>query len=201
MLLVFFRVLLVILLGLAIFFDVNVPIILNTQVNQLLIAIVILFIIVAIDEIIGFLIGCIFLVVYFKYYQKMINSNNTNNTNNSNGNSNGITASNSNQLLNAYSSLNMNEIDSFVGDITPRRNLKTETMTEHYTTINTKENCIEMPYISNELLLKAQNNIYDEKNYYTEIKNTDNTYGIQGLNSDMVHFLAYDKKTIENNYK
>ena len=190
MLLVFFRILLIIILALVILFDVNVPIILNTQINQLLIAILIIFIIVAIDEIIGFLIGCIFLVVYFKYYQKMINANNTN------GNT-----TNSIQLLNAYSSLNTNDIDSFIGDTKPRRNLKTEEMKEHYTTINTAENCTEMPYISNELLLDAQNNIYDEKNYYTEIKNTDNTYGIQGLNSDLVHYSAYDKKTMENNYK
>jgi hypothetical protein len=57
-----------------------------------------------------------------------------------------------------------------------------------------------MPYISTELLEKAQNNIYDTNNYYTEIKNIDNADGVQGLNSDQVHYTAFDKKSITNNY-
>lgn len=191
MLLVFFRLLFLIILILAIIFDIDIPIILNTQVNQLLIAILIIFIIVAVDEIIGFLLGCIFLIIYFKYYQKIINSKNSSNDNNINSND---------PLLKAYSSFNINEVDSFVGDTMPQRNSKMEKVQEHYMTNNTKDNCIEMPYISNELLLKAQTNIYDEKNYYTEIKNNDNMYGIQGLNSDLVHYSAYDTKTIEDNY-
>ena len=198
MLLLFFRILFFIILILSILFDFEVPMVLNTQVNQLLIAILIIVIIVVFDEIIGLLLGCIFLVIYFKYYQKIINKNNTT-TNN-------INPSSSNPypndpLLKAYTSFNTNEIDSFVSDVAPTKNTRTEKMKEHYSTYNEKENCTEMPYISNELLFDAQNNIYDETNYYTEIKNNENTYGIQGLNSDQVHYLAYDKKTIENNYK
>ena len=199
MLLLFFRILFFIILILSILFDFEVPMVLNTQVNQLLIAILIIVIIVVFDEIIGLLLGCIFLVIYFKYYQKIINKNNTTTTNTT-------TPSSSNPypndpLLKAYTSFNTNEIDSFVSDVAPTKNARTEKMKEHYSTYNEKENCTEMPYISNELLFDAQNNIYDETNYYTEIKNNENTYGIQGLNSDQVHYLAYDKKTIENNYK
>jgi hypothetical protein len=190
MLLDIFRLLFIVILVLVIIFDVNVPIILNTQVNQLIIAILIIFIIIAVDEIIGFLLGCIFLIIYFKYYQKMINTNNKTDT----------TVKSNDPLIRAYSSFNTNEIDSFVGDTMPKPNSKIQPITEHYTTVNKKDNCVEMPYISEELLLKAQTNIYDEKNYYTEIKNSDNTYGIQGLNSDLVHYSAYDKKIMNEHY-
>jgi len=189
MLLLFFRILFFVILILSIFFDFDIPIILNTQINQLLIAIIIIIIIIVIDEMIGFLLGCIFLVVYFKYYQKMINKNNATPSNNLNE-----------PLLKAYTSFNVNEVDSFVGDVAPTKNRKIESTNNHYERFNNEENCIEMPYISNELLLKAQNNIYDETNYYTEIKNVENAYGIQGLNSDLVHYSAYDKTTIDDNY-
>jgi len=189
MLLDLFRLLFIVILILVIIFDVNIPLILNTQINQLMIAILIIFIIVVVDEIIGFLLGCIFLIIYFKYYQKIINNTNKN-----------TNVKSSDPLLKAYSSFNTDEIDSFIGDTTPKPNSKIQTITEHYTTVNKKDNSVEMPYISDELLLKAQTNIYDEKNYYTEIKNSDNTYGIQGLNSDLVHYSAYDKKIMTENY-
>ncbi len=37
-------------------------------------------------------------------------------------------------------------------------------------------------------------NIYNEENYNTEIKQDNNTYGIQGLNSDNIHYVAFDNK-------
>ena len=51
-----------------------------------------------------------------------------------------------------------------------------------------------------ELLDKAQNNIYDNKNYYTEIRNGENVYGVQGLNSDKLHYNAYEKTGVINSY-
>jgi hypothetical protein len=52
--------------------------------------------------------------------------------------------------------------------------------------------------ISNELLNAAQNNIYDEDNYKTEIKQDNNFYGIQGLNTNNIHYIAFDNDF--NNY-
>jgi hypothetical protein len=62
--------------------------------------------------------------------------------------------------------------------------------------------CMEMPYISNELLENAQNNIYDVNNYNMEVVISENNtiYGIQGLNSSNIHYPAYDKTSISNNY-
>lgn len=169
---------------LVIFVDIPVPIILNTPLNQLIIGLFIIFIIVIVDEIFGFLLGLIILVVYYKYYQKVFNTNN------------GIESGLKEPLL------AVNHLDTFKVDIKPPPNNKIGNIGDHYVKFNNDSNCIEMPYISNELLEKAQNNIYDITNYNMEIiTDSDKTYGIQGLNSASIHFPAYDKNTIEHNYK
>ena len=157
MLIIILRIICLILLIFAIIVDIDIPLILHTQINQLLIAIVILAILLLVDEIIGFLLGLIYLIIYFKYYQKKLNNNNINITTND---------SLKQPLLN---------------DVKPLQNQKTEPITEHY--INEKDNCMVMPYISNELLEKAQNNIYDPNNYK-------NNNEIQGLLTDSIQ--AFD---------
>lgn len=186
------RFLLLVLLIVSIIIDMEIPPVLSIQVNQLLIAIFIIFIIVVVDEIIGFLLGLIFLIIYFKHYQKIINS------------SNGSSASNlrnelNEPLIKAYNPFNLTNIDKFSDDIKPPQNKKTETISNE-PSLNQINNCIVAPYISMELLDKAQNNIYDNKNYYTEIRNGENVYGVQGLNSDKLHFNAYEKTDVINSY-
>jgi Ca2+/Na+ antiporter len=190
-------------LVIVIFIDVPISATFASQTNQLLIALLIIFMIIVVDEIIGFLLGIILLIIYFKYYQKIIDNKNSSSKSNSNSN-NDLTE----PLIKAYTPFSMdnynllNGIDRFSGDIKPSSNGKiNENIKDHYVKEDKENNIVEMPYISNELLLDAQNNIYDDKNYYMEIKKLDNAYGIQGLNSDSVHYMAYDKTTIDNNYK
>lgn len=182
----FLRALLLVLLLFVIIVDFDLPIIINTATNQLFIAIIVIFIILTVDEIIGFLTGLIFLIIYFKYYQKKINSN----TDKSNNNKNEIfsnTNDDKNPLTNFFNVLfNQN-------DIKPKEYSNKPAIPDHF--INKTDNCTIIPYISTELLKSAQNNIYNEKNYNNEIKQIENSYGIQGLNSDNIHYLAFD-----NNY-
>jgi len=167
------------LLILSIAIDIEIPVILNTPTHQLLIAIIIVFIIVVIDEIIGFLIGLIFLVIYFKYYQNKFNN---------------IGKNNQNELKQPLIFNNYDMFSSTLSnEIQPEQKQKTEKISKDVIKYDSINNCIEMPYISEELLDKAQNNIYDINNYTTEIKSDINAYGIQGLNSDKLHYLAYDK--------
>lgn len=175
------RLMLILLLITFIIYDVDVPIVLNTQTNQMIIAILVIFIIIVIDEIIGFLIGIIFLVVYFKHYQKIFNKNDTQQK------------EIKQPLLNDYK-------DSFIGDVKPENNSRIPVIENDYVKMDEKNGCIEMPYISNELLEKAQTNIYDVNNYYNEIKISQDAYGIQGLNADMVHYSGFDKNEIIHNY-
>ena len=194
MILNFIRAVLILLLLFVIIVDFDLPIIINTKTNQLFIAILILLIILLVDEIIGFLIGLIFLIIYFKYYQKKImpikqekqenspityEQSNTNNTNNNNNND-PITS-----LFNFFS-----------GDVKPKSYSNQPEIPEHYINHIKNDNSTIMPYVSNELLKAAQNNIYNDDNYKTEIKTSENYYGIQGLNSDNKHYAAFD-----NNYK
>jgi hypothetical protein len=180
----FLRALLILILIYVIVVDIDLPIVINTPTNQLFIAILIIIVILVVDEIIGFLIGLIFLILYFKFYQKKVNP------------SAAKTESFSQYLLNP-----------FVEALTKTTTLDTEKMPqpysiqqvipEHFIQKSEDGSTTTMPYISHELLKAAQTNIYDEKNYNLEImQDGGNFYGIQGLNSDNKHYEAFD-----NNYK
>ena len=193
MILNFIRALLILLLLFVIIVDFDLPIIINTKTNQLFIAILILLIILLVDEIIGFLIGLIFLIIYFKFYQKKI-----------------MPIKQENQLTNPiiYDQFNNNNNNNntqdpltsffnlFTGDVKPKSYSTQPEIPEHYVNHYNNDNSTIMPYVSNELLKAAQNNIYNDDNYKTEIKTSENYYGIQGLNSDNKHYAAFD-----NNYK
>jgi len=225
MILNFIRALLVILLLFVIIVDFDLPIIINTKTNQLFIAIIILLIIIAVDEIIGFLIGLIFLIIYFKFYQKKIMpKSNFENKNEQSSMSSPLASSFSsfassftspfvsspsfissesltNYTNNYTTTANNDPITSFFnffnGDVKPKSYSTQPEIPDHYIEELKNENCKLIPYISNELLKAAQTNIYNEENYKTEIKSDNNFYGIQGLNSDNIHFAAFDN---DNNY-
>ena len=192
MILNFIRALLILLLLFVIIVDFDLPIIINTKTNQLFIAILILLIILLVDEIIGFLIGLIFLIIYFKFYQKKIMPNKQENQSN-------------NPIIFDQSNTNTNSTDPltsffnfFSGDVKPKSYSTQPEIPEHYVNHLKSDNSTIMPYVSNELLKAAQTNIYNDDNYKTEIKTSENYYGIQGLNSDNKHYAAFDNNF--NNY-
>lgn len=156
--------------------DIEIPLILHKEVNQMIIAIFVISIVILVDEIIGLLIGIIFLVLYFKHYQKMFSKNDD------------------------IKEPLLNNKDSFVGDIKPETNARIPLISDEYKRMDEINGCIEMPYISNEILERIQTNIYDISNYNNEIKINENSYGIQGLNSDSVNYAGFDKNEIINNY-
>jgi len=184
----FLRALLLIILIFVIFMDFDLPIIVNTATNQLFIAIIVIFIILTVDEIIGFLTGLIFLIIYFKYYQKKINSNKSTTTPLSKDDKEKFSTQDDNSPLTNFFNILFNS-----NDVKPKEYSDKPKIPDHF--INKTDDCMIMPYVSNELLKSAQNNIVNEKDYNTEIKELDNSYGIQGLNTDNKHYVAFD-----NNY-
>ncbi len=198
----FIRVLLILILIFVVLVDFDLPIIINTPINQLFIAIIVLFLILTVDEIIGFLTGLIFLIIYFKYYQKKMNqTSKTSQT--SQPSLLGVAPSSTSHftsspsLYSTTSSPNENSslssiLNFFTGDTKPKPYSNQPEIPEHYIQDNKNDNCTLIPYVSTELLKAAQNNIYNEENYNTEIKQDGNFYGIQGLNSDNIHYSAFD---------
>jgi hypothetical protein len=200
------RGLLVLILIFVILVDFELPIIISTPINQLFIAIIILFLILTIDEIIGFLTGLIFLIIYFKYYQRKLNESKTKTIETTKKEAftspfgmsfNTISKFTSSPAPYSTTSPNENSpmaslINFFTGDTKPKNYSNQPDIPDHYIQENKIDNCTLIPHISNELLKAAQNNIYDEKSYNMEIKEDPNSYGIQGLNSDNIHFEAFD---------
>jgi hypothetical protein len=215
MILNFIRALLLILLLFVIIVDFDLPIIISTATNQLFIAIIVLFLILTVDEIIGFITGLIFLIIYFKYYQKKINSHSQTQTqsndliNTSLSNISSLFVSTPEELSTSTSTSTSTPtpFSSFINyftttneDVKPKTYSRQPEIPEHYTQELKNDNCALIPYISTEVLKAAQNNIYNEDNYNTEIKQDNNFYGIQGLNSDNTHFAAFDNNyTVYNN--
>jgi len=186
-----FRLLTLIIFILIIFIDIDIPIVLNTPLNQMILALIIIMTIIAIDEIIGFLLGLIILIIYYKYYQKVFNSSSST-----------VPPSNQIELQQPLMTNQFYNIDTFENDVKPSPN-KLISVENHYMKSFNNGECFEMPYISNQLLDDAQNNIYDVNNYNMELISNENKidiYGIQGLNSSNIHIPAYDKLFIENNY-
>jgi Ca2+/Na+ antiporter len=70
------RVLLLIILIVIIILDVKISRMFKYPNMQLLIALIILTIIIFVEESIGFLLGVIFLIIYFKYYRSIISNDN-----------------------------------------------------------------------------------------------------------------------------
>jgi Ca2+/Na+ antiporter len=67
----------------------------------------------------------------------------------------------------------------------------------------TKPKVIKKPYISEELLKSAQDNIFSEENYKTEIigfESDKKVYGIQGLDIQKNDYMGYDCKDIYSNF-
>jgi len=206
----FIRALLILILIFVILVDFDLPIIISTPINQLFIAIIILFLILTVDEIIGFITGLIFLIIYFKYYQRKLNksSKNSDNSESSSNNVMGISATTKSHFTSSpamYSTTSPDDNSSlssifnfFSGDTKPKPYSNQPEIPNHYIQDIKNENCTLIPYVSTELLKSAQNNVYNEDNYNVEIKQDANFYGIQGLNSDNVHYSAFDNSS--NNY-
>ena len=211
MIIYFIRALLILILLFVIIVDFDLPVVINTPINQLFIAIIIIFIIITVDEVIGFITGLIFLIIYFKYYQRKLyssNSNSNNSLNTSNSNNSFMPGTFSSPFNSTPSVIDVSNSNSntdninsffnlFTGDTKPKTYSNQPEIPDHYIqdVKNNNESCTIIPYISKELLNAAQNNIYNEENYKTEIKQDNNFYGIQGLNSDNTHYIAFD-----NNY-
>lgn len=180
----FIRILLLLVLITFIVFEIDIPLVLHTPTNQLIIAIIILFIIIIIDEISGFILGVIFLVVYFKHYQKLKSKN-----------------SDLQQplLSSSPSSLKQNfiDMDTYDNDVKPQsyskielfNNTDTNIHNQDYKEYDNKNNCTTMPFISQELLDKAQSNVYNENNYNTDFTHVKEQYGVEAY----PHFSFADK--------
>ena len=178
----FLRALLILLLVYIIVVDIEIPALINTPTNQLFIAILIIIVILIVDEIVGFLLGLIFLILYFKFYQKKVHSTQTD----------------------PFSQYLLNPFVDAINNITSTAQSSIENkqqphslqpiIPEHFVLNSPNGETTLMPYVSNELLRAAQTNIYDEKNYNTEIIQDGNFYGIQGLNSDNKHYSAFDNE-------
>ena len=134
--------------------------------NQLVLAIIVI-IFIYYDIVFGFIMAMILLLIYYEIYKKIIIIKDNDTKNIINGDD--ILSDNKECAL--FYKKDENEI-------------------------------IQLNYISEQHLLAAQNNVFDIENYKTEIRgiehgfNNEKVYGIQGLDSQHVNFIGYNKEEL-----
>lgn len=161
-------------------FKLNMPFIKDSN-NQLIIAIFILMIFFIVDYTIGFIVALIFLIFYYKYYSLLVQEK--------------------------YSAVVIEDYDDNKEDGDVKNKNKEDIKNKNKGDIKNNLDCCNnikielLDYISPELLIKAQNNIFDNNNLKKEIDNYDKTksFDIQGLfNNDVKGFDFNDNYDIDN---
>lgn len=162
---------LLLLLAFVVMKDINVSQWIKNAQIQLYIAILIVFIMVFIDNITGFILGVALLVLYFKIYNKELKQKKN---------------PEPEKTIKVRCPLEAEMKETFVHD-----NDETVSKPE-------KEGVIELEYVTEEHLLSAQNNIVDAQNYKNEsMVLVDNETGIKGIDYSLLSLGSLTYSTIE----
>jgi hypothetical protein len=151
--------------------DVNYSKFFKNSTVQLYLAFIVLIILVLFDNIIGFFLGICLLMLYFKLYSKELKN----------------TSSSIDKKLHECPCENKEKIGDFNTYI-PK--------TDHINNEIIMEKNVLIPFVSEEHLIAAQNNIIDVNNYNMEVLGIQKGYGSQGLNNEHLHLLGYDVKNV-----
>ena len=73
MILIFIRIILILILLLLIVLNYKISYFFKDSTNQLILALIVIFTIIVLDATSGFILGLIFLVIYYKYYNNLLN--------------------------------------------------------------------------------------------------------------------------------
>lgn len=145
---------------------------------QLYLSLLIIFIIMFIDNVSGFILGISLLVIYFKIYHKELKHKKT-----------------------SVNKINDTKCHGDKGCFLDNVDGK-ENNDNTFKKTKTDPDIIELDYITEQHLLSAQNNIVDTENYNKELIGIDKSmriqkvYGAQGLDNDNNHFMGDDKSIL-----
>lgn len=141
------------------------------------------FIIVAFyyDTVLGFILGLVLMLIYYEIYKKIKIKKSIE------------------QTVEHYTKSNDKNTSELNTDAGKKEHAIAPRVIPGAIPIDVDSKCdFKLNYISEEHLLAAQNNIFDAKNYTTEVKgiekgyNEEKVYGAQGLDSENVNVLGYD---------
>lgn len=146
------------------------------------------------DTVLGFIMGLVLMLIYYEIYKKVkiLKSQDK------------IVGVESGKKIEHYTKLDEETYPRAppASKSPPGSNPDTPTMP----VVATKNGVMQLNYISEEHLLAAQNNIFDAKNYSSEVKgmekgyNNEPVYGAQGLDSDNVNVHGYDEEDRFSNF-
>ena len=143
---------------------------------QLYLALVAMIILLIFDNVTGFILSLCLLVLYFKLYNDELKQKKA------------ISNDNKHEKLENMSN------DKPICSLDKPCKIQNEPKEDN----NNKILNTQIPFISEEHLLAAQNNIFDEENYNNEILGVaeglynEKVYGTQGLNKNHIHIQGYD---------
>ena len=148
------------------------------------------------DTVLGFIMGLVLMLVYYEIYKKIKIMQSQNK----------ISEIESGKNVEHYTKLD--DVPSSYSKVSTQSNPSVSPAPSDPSppTLAMKNGVIQLNYISDEHLLAAQNNIFDSKNYSSEVKgmekgyNNEKVYGAQGLDSDKVNVRGYDDEDRFSNF-
>jgi energy-coupling factor transporter transmembrane protein EcfT len=178
-----FRILVLVLLFIIVLVqDIPYPKLFKSPAVQLYLAILAMLILVMVDNVAGFVLGVCLLVLYFKIYNKELKTKKVNQMTPEEING------KSEQKCPVDKPCNMKNI---------LENYDTSDKANTTKTTNTKQ-IMQIPYVTDENLLAAQNNIVNTECYNNEVLGiekglyNENVYGPQGLDKQHSHIRGFD---------
>ena len=167
--------------------DIPYKYILKDSIIQLYLAILVLLILLILDNVTGFILALCLLILYFKIYNNELKSKKNNNK--------------TNEVVQKEHKCTLDKAGKCSTE--KYENDNRESIQENLGTLKRENiNTTLIPYISEEHLLAAQNNIIDFNNYNNEILgiekglHNENVYGSQGFDNNNVHMKGYDNNVL-----
>lgn len=154
--------------------DIPYPKLFKSPAVQLYLAIMVMLLLLMLDNVTGFILGVCLLVLYFKIYNKEL------------------------KIKKSKAEEKDKPTEAVCPMDRPCKIKADNAVLENYESTTTAKQPTQIPYVSEEILLAAQNNIVNTECYNNEILGiqkglyNENVYGPQGLDKQNTHIRGYD---------
>jgi len=183
--------------------DISYQMIFKDSLVQLYLAIFVILILLVVDNVTGFILALSLLILYFKIYNNELKSKKSKEgSDDSNKKKHLPPAKQEKQCMLDKSGACMSEHYENVSDEKNKLKLSPSAQAVSEENRNNSNKTTLLPYITEEHLIAAQNNIVNVRDYENEILGiekglyNENVYGSQGFDNNNIHMKGYDEVTL-----
>jgi Ca2+/Na+ antiporter len=182
--------------------DISYQMIFKDSLVQLYLAIFVILILLVVDNVTGFILALSLLILYFKIYNNELKSKKSKEGSDDSNKKHLPPAKQEKQCILDKSGACMSEHYENVTDEKNKLKLSPSAQAVSEENRNNSNKTTLLPYITEEHLIAAQNNIVNVRDYENEILGiekglyNENVYGSQGFDNNNIHMKGYDEVTL-----